>query len=335
MNEWIQFALFFLAITGALLALMALLGRRRSGREDRLRLDEEPPGPSDLVFGKMTPALAGQLPMSGRTQGEVQKELRLAGYYRPTAILEYKAVRALLVLLPLFATGAAALLVPPDDVQRVLLFGGIAVGLGYSIPRVYLTLRGRARSREIERALPLAVDLLTLCLTAGQNLLDALRQVSEELHFSHPVVARELAIAQRHASLHSLENAMQQWANRNPIPEVTNLALLLIQSERLGTDAASTLLEFAGNLRVTLRQRAEAQANRTSFWMLFPSVFCFWIAAAIILIAPPYLEFFQYRNQAAQLFKQSRNNITRANETRTPQPPAAEQKGPEQLAPGR
>jgi pilus assembly protein TadC len=309
MNEWIQFGLFFLAVTAVVLGLMILLGRRR--REDRLRSDED--GPDELVFGPITPALAGQVPMSGRSQSEVQKELHLAGYYRPTAVLEYTAVRALLVLVPLFATGAVALLVPDDEVQRVLLFGCLAVGLGYSLPRVYITMRARARSRQIERSLPLAVDLLTLCLTAGQNLLDALSQVSSELSFSHPILARELAIAQRHASLHSLENAMQQWANRNPIPEVTSLALLLIQSERLGTDAASTLLEFASNLRVTLRQRAEAQANRTSFWMLFPSVFCFWIAAAIILIAPPYLEFFQYRNQAAQLFKQSRMNINRAN----------------------
>jgi tight adherence protein C len=193
------------------------------------------------------------------------------------------------------------------------------------LPRVYLTARARSRARQIERALPLTIDLLTLCLSAGQNLLDSLRQVSEELRFSHPVVAGELAIAQRHAALHSLENAMKQWADRTPIPEVTNLALLLIQSERLGTDAAGTLLEMSNNLRVSLRQRAEAQANRTSFWMLFPSVFCFWVAAAIILITPPYLQFFQYRQQAAQLFNQSRNNISRANALTMPASNRAEE----------
>jgi tight adherence protein C len=208
----------------------------------------------------------------------------------------------------------AIVLVPPAEITRALGFGLLAVGLGYSLPRVYLHVRGRARARQIERGLPLAIDLLTLCLSAGQTLLAALRQVSEELQFSHPVLAQELAIAHQQAELHSLEQAMKQWADRAPVPEVTNIALLLIQSERLGTDAASTLLELASNMRTSLRQRAEAQANRTSFWMLFPSVFCFWVAAAIILIGPAYLEFFEYRQQAAQFFNQSRKNIDRAND---------------------
>src|SRR4029077_5026266 len=110
-----------------------------------------------------------------------------------------------LVLLPLLATGASALLAPTQEVTRVLEFGAVATALGFSLPRVYLNFRGRSRARQIERALPLAIDLLTLCLSAGQNLLAALKQVSEELHFSHPVLAQELAIAHRQAELHSLE----------------------------------------------------------------------------------------------------------------------------------
>jgi len=322
MNEWILFSGFFVAVTGMVLGLLLLLRRRKGSGQDRLRPgdDSDTDEPAELALGPMTPALAGQLPMTARGRTDLQKELRLAGFYGPAALVEYTAIRALLVLLPLLATGAVALLVPPGEVGRALLVGGIAVGLGYSLPRVYLTARSRTRGRQIARALPLAVDLLTLCLSAGQNLLAALRQVSEELHFSHPALARELAISHRQAALHSLEHAMKQWADRVPVPEVTNLALLLIQSERLGTDAAGTLLELANNMRVSLRQRAEAQANRTSFWMLFPSVFCFWIAAAIILIGPPYLEFFQYRQQAAQLFNQSRKNISRANDLTIPAP---------------
>jgi pilus assembly protein TadC len=267
-----------------------------------------------MVLGSMTPVLAVQLPGTAASRESLRKDLRLAGFYHSAALVEYTAVRALLVLVLLLLTGVIALLAPSADVMRILGLGLLGAGLGYSLPRVYLTVRGRARAWQIERGLPLAIDLLTLCLSAGQTLLAALRQVSEELRFSHPVLAQELAIANRQAELHSLEQAMKQWADRAPVPEVTNVALLLIQSERLGTDAASTLLELASNMRISLRQRAEAQANRTSFWMLFPSVFCFWVAAAIILIGPAYLEFFQYREQATQLFDQSRKNIDRANE---------------------
>jgi tight adherence protein C len=324
MNEWIQFGLFLVAVSGAVITLLALVLRWGASQEQRLREDEDDDAPISST----------QFTASKRAPTDLQQELRLAGFYRPTAILEYTAVRALLVLLPLLGGGAAALIAPPPDVLRILLVTAIGAGLGYSLPRVYLTARARTRARQIERALPLIIDLLTLCLSAGQNLLDSLRQVSEELRFSHPAVASEVAIAQRHAALHSLEHAMKQWADRTPIPEVTNLALLLIQSERLGTDAAGTLLEMSNNLRVSLRQRAEAQANRVSFWMLFPSVFCFWIAAAIILIAPPYLQFFQYRQQAAQLFNQSRININRANDQARPAANKADEVSLP-LAPGR
>jgi pilus assembly protein TadC len=317
MNEWVQFGLVFLVVTAVALALVMLVQRRNARAQERLRrAQEDPEGdhPQELILGSMTPALAGQIPMTAKGKSELQRELWLAGYYRPVAFMEYAAVRALLVLLPLLATGVALLLVPSNQFTRVLTIGALAVLLGYSLPRVYLYFRGRARARQIERGLPLAIDLLTLCLTAGQNLLAALKQVSEELAFSHPALARELAIAHRQAELHSLEQAMKQWADRVPVPEVKNLALLLVQSERLGTDAASTLLELSNNMRATLRQRAEAQANRTSFWMLFPSVFCFWVAAAIILVGPPYLEFFHNREKSAQFFNQSRKIIDGAND---------------------
>src|SRR5947199_155460 len=83
------------------------------------------------------------------------------------------------------------------------------------------------------------------------DLLAALRQVGRELRFSHPVLSRELMIAHQHAQLHSLESAMKLWADRAGTPEVTNLSLILVQSEQLGTDAATTLTEMSNNLRTT------------------------------------------------------------------------------------
>jgi tight adherence protein C len=128
------------------------------------------------------------------------------------------------------------------------------------------------------------------------------------------VLAQELAITHQQAELHSMEHALKQLSDRVRIPEVNNLSLLLIQSEKLGTDTSASLLEMASHFRTTARQRVEAQANRASFWMLFPSVFCFWIAAAIILIGPPYLEFVQFRQRAAHDFNQSRRNVEIANQ---------------------
>lgn len=313
MLEWIQFVGIALGIT-SLTFIMATLLLRRSPRDGRLpETDDEVNPTSNLVLGEFTTALSTPAPSYREKAPELAQELRSAGFYRPSAVLEYRAVRNLLVLLALLATGSLALLVPQEQMLLVLA-GGLAITvLAFSLPRVYIALRSRSRSRAIERGLPLAIDLLILCLTAGQNLLSALLLVARQIRRNHPVLAQELTIAHQQAELHSLEQALHQWADRVRLPEVRNLVMLLIQSERLGADAAVTLTELAHNFRITARQRAEAAANRTSFWMLFPSVTCFWVAGAIILIGPAYLEYFQYQRRAAEMVNQSMQTIHKAS----------------------
>ncbi len=321
MNEWIQFGGVFLAIS-ALAFVVMMLFQRRAVRDPEQVLespdvgDESPE--NELVLGNYTTALSGTPQKPGSKSIDLQQDLRSAGYYRPTAVVEYRAVRNLLVLMAVLLAGALALLVVDGQVLPVLIGGMVLAVLAFSVPRVYLLIRGRARSREIERGLPLAIDLLILCLSAGQNLLGALLQVARQIRNSHPVLAQELTIAHQQAELHSLGHALTQWADRVRLPEVKNLVMLLIQSEKLGADAASTLSELATNFRTNSRQRAEAQANRISFWMLFPSVFCFLVASAIVLIGPAYLEYFQYQKEALRLIDQSQRRVSQTTPSDVP-----------------
>lgn len=313
MSENTILGLIALGIAAGLFPLLLMSFRRRPDTDREL--DETAQSLSDdTVLGGLTEPLAG----GRRKNDELRQLLVAAGYYKPSAPLEFRALRTVLTLAPLFFAGSLALLVDQALMPRVLIFGFVASLLGFSLPRVYVGMRRRSRGREIARGLPLAIDLLTLCLSSGQNILDSFRQVSRQMQKTHPELSRELAITQRHIEMHSLDVAMKQWADRVQVPEVSNLALLLVQSEKLGTDTADTLVELATNFRATSRQRAEAAANRTSFWMLFPSVSCFWVAAAIILIGPAYLEFFDYRQRSQSLFTETRRNLDRANNVRQP-----------------
>ena len=199
----------------------------------------------------------------------------------------------------------------------------MAALLGYSLPRLYLQMRGKARGRAISSGLPFAVDLLALCMTSGQNMLAALRWVSRDLHHSYGVLASELEITCRQAELLSVVSALDNLADRVRLPAVQDLALILTQSERLGTNTANALLEFAAGLRLTLRQRAEAQANRTSFWMLFPTLFCFWIGAAILLFGPIYYDFWLQRRLGMELIKEAAGNVKGVNSPGSPNPSPA------------
>jgi pilus assembly protein TadC len=301
MYEWIGMAIVFVVVAGLCFSVLQVGARRRHQLESRLA-----PGTSvtdsvsdpNLVLGGLTPALAAQVPMTLTHQAALQQELRDAGYYRPTAMMEYAAIRAVLVILPLLFAGVALTMVPEHRILMVALLGLVGAMLGYSLPRAYLNYRARWRGRQIERGLPVAVDLLTLGLTAGQNILTSFKRVSWELRHSFPILSKELQIVSSQADLRSLEYALHELAGRVRVPEVRTLALILAQSERLGTDIVATLLEFASNFRVTLKQRAEAHANRVSFWMVFPSLFCLWIPAAVLLVGPAFFEFWHRRDAA-------------------------------------
>jgi tight adherence protein C len=287
------------AAAGYLVVRLILMARTEQAKRRE-------PAPPD----RLAPDLAAALPSLRDTRQDLQKLLWTAGYYRPSALTEYLAIRAVLFVGLLVGTALVCLAVEPSQIPVVALFGVAGAVLGYSLPRLVLGAQATARARRLVRALPTAMDVIGLCLTAGQNLLGSLEQTGKELAGPYPDMADELLIVQQQANMHSLEQALTQWANRLDVPEIRSLCLLLVQSERLGTDMVNTLLEVADSQRVLLRQKAEAQANRSNFWMLFPTLFCLWIASAIILVGPVYLEFWSYRrDQMGTLIRDARAQV--------------------------
>src|SRR5262245_26580208 len=240
MSEWIYLVALFALIFGlSFLILQAGAVQRRRQERHLVPESDEP----ELVLGPITPAIAAQSPMTPKTRAALEKELREAGFYRPTALMEYAAIRAALVLVPVLAAGLLALVVERDAVQTVLVWGLVVAILGYSLPRLYLNYLGRVRKREIEKGLPVAVDLLALGVSGGQNILTALHGVTREIRAAYPTLADELEIVRAQAGLNTLPHALQQFADRVALPEVSTLAVLLSQGERLGTDIGASLME--------------------------------------------------------------------------------------------
>jgi tight adherence protein C len=299
--EYLALALIFLLVFAFTFGGFWLLSRGTRQVEQRLR-DSTGSDPSlgstpELLLGDLTPALAEQIPMNEGDRADLQRELRTAGYYRPTALMEYAALRMLLVILPLVGAGVLALFSEENSTAMWIWVGGIVLAiLGYSLPRVYLYYRGQARMHAIERGLPTAIDMLTLCLGAGLNVLLSLRRVAQELHGAYPVLASELEIVSRQAELRTLEFALAQFADRVGLPQVRNISVILSQSENLGTDAVSVLREYADNMRINMRQRADEIANKAPFKLLFPA-YLLAFGAGILLISPTVLQFVKFHKE--------------------------------------
>lgn len=317
MFQGLVLSLAFVAVAGLTLGVYAwLLERRRLALLRDVHAEEShglPSAEEVMILGGMTPALAGHSPIGESKRPAIQQELREAGFYHKNALTEFQAIRAVLIFAPIVVAGLLGLAARREDIPRIAMFGAVLAVLGFSIPRLFIHYRARVRAQQIERGLPIAVDLLNLGLTGGQNLGASLALVSKELQNAYPVLAEELSILREHAELSSFSRALHQFAERTNVPDVRTLAMVLTQSERLGTDLSAGLLEYSSNMRTTLRHRAEAQANRANFWMLFPTILCLWIPAVIVLFGPVYHDFWSRRQETSQLLNQSRNDMKKAN----------------------
>lgn len=326
MQETILLVLVALFAGGLTFMAYQALVRRRTRVEARL---EATPGsdPSsgstpELVLGDLTPALATQIPMSEEGRSQLQRDLRAAGLYRPTALMEYAAVRAVLTILPLIIGGTAALLWTETAAAAVKVWLGaiIAAMLGFSLPRIYLYLLGARRKRVIERALPTAIDMITLCLSAGLNVINSLSRVADELAPAHPELAMELQLVRRQSELRSLEFALVQFAERVDLPQLRNIAVILTQSEKLGTDGVSVLREYSDNMRIYMKQQAEALANRSPLKMLIPA-FMMFLGLIILVLTPMAMEIAEFRRE--NLLGDTTQGALELLQTPPPVPPPA------------
>lgn len=320
--EYGVIALVFLLSGGVVLYIHYLLGSRSRRIEQRL-LDEDDDELSmvrpRMLLGDLTPALAAQIPFTQDDRDLLLKELRMAGFYRPTALLDYGALRWVLTIVPLVAACVLALFVETNQQAIYCWIGGVVLAmLGYSLPRIYVFYRGRSRGYAIERGLPVAVDMLILCLSAGLNVMTSLQRVVKELYLAHPILAFELDIVRRQADLRTLDFALMQFAERTNLANVRNLAVILAQSENLGTDALATLREYADSMRTNIRQRADEMANNAPFKLLFPA-YLMALGAAVLIISPTVLEFNSFResNLIQEMNLEARKAVTEEPTTTT------------------
>jgi tight adherence protein C len=273
--------------------VMGMLLVRLSQDPIRARLESLAKGDGMPPSAGIWEGLATQLPQTRLDNGILDREIRRAGLYKPTSRVEFLGLRNGLVVLALFAGGVGAVAYGPREPQMAyyaILAGLVLALLAWGIPRLVLQYMGRVRVRAINESLPFAMDMLTMTMEGGLTMRDALYHVSRELFFAHPAMAVELLIIRRHAELSSLDNAFDQFAKRVDTPEVTSLAALIRQGQRLGTDVVGSINEFADSVRLKRRQTADARSSRAAVQMLFPLTLLMVPAVMIILWGPAILE---------------------------------------------
>lgn len=213
--------------------------------------------------------------------------LQHAGYRSASALQMYWAIRLLLPLLLLVATVLALPLVTLPSLTTGLMAAGIAVGLGWLAPAMFVERRRNARQLRLRTAFPDALDLMVVCVESGLALPQAIERVAEELAVSHGELAEELAMvnAEIRAGISS-SAALAHLAERTGLEDIRGLVSLLAQSIRFGTSVADTLRIYADEFRDRRTQAAEEQAAKIGTKLVFPLIFCLWPSFFLVAIGP-------------------------------------------------
>lgn len=149
--------------------------------------------------------------------------------------------------------------VSSQQMMMFILGPGIA---GYYLPRYWVNKRIKARQTEITQGFPDALDMMLVCVEAGQSLDQSIIRVGKESRAGYPALADEFdLIANEVKAGKDRKDVMRDMAERCGIPDVASFVTTLIQSATFGTSIAEALRVYSAEMRDKRVMRAEEKAN--------------------------------------------------------------------------
>jgi tight adherence protein C len=223
-------------------------------------------------FGRYTPSgtmqrLTQQLTIAGNPFGLEAREY----FGISMAALALGAVVSIILAVQGFEGVAAFIAIVP-------------VALGYLLPRMWLQSKAKGRQDSIRKGLPDALDMLSVCASAGLGFDQSLQRVSEHwrtpigLEFGRLISEIEMGVTRR--------DALRNMANRLEVAELSSFVAFMIQSEQLGMSVLEVLHAQADQMRVERRFRAQEQAQKIPTKMIFPMALFIFPALLAIIMGP-------------------------------------------------
>jgi tight adherence protein C len=203
-------------------------------------------------------------PADAERRSAMRERLMRAGYYSGAAVGLYFLARIALGV----AAGAITALVLPllaarIDPLGIVIFSAAAALIGYSLPLYWLLRRTQVREEALRDGFPDTLDMLLVCVEAGQALDAALARVATEVAQAHPVLAEELAIVGHELRAgKGRSEVLRDFARRAGIEDISAFITLLIQSDQFGTSIGDALRVYAREMRQKRLMRAEEKANK-------------------------------------------------------------------------
>lgn len=234
--------------------------------------------------------------------GSVKTELVQAGYMHPSAVSMYFGTRIVLAV----GMGLAGLLLSPAFLGTITPDTAILVTIimclgGYFFPQLFVKKRRKTRMRLIQEGFPDALDLLLVCVEAGQGLDAAIAQVGGEIDKAHPILAEQFRLvgAELRAG-RSRQDALRSLGRRTGVEDVRTLVSLLVQSDELGTSISQALRVHAFEMRATRILRAEEKAHKIPVKLAFPLMLGLIPVVLLVTLTPAIIKMIEFLLPALQ-----------------------------------
>lgn len=174
--------------------------------------------------------------------------------------------------------------------QQTLMYTLGPGGVGYMLPKYWVTKRLQQRQEEIEQGFPDSLDMMLTCVEAGQSMDQAILRVAREIKASYPALAQEYEIvSQQMKAGRDKPSVLGDMAERCGVQDISSFVTVLIQSQSFGTSIADALRVYANEMRDKRVMRAEEKANKLPTKMTLSTMMFTVPPLLIILVGPSVL----------------------------------------------
>jgi len=229
-------------------------------------------------------------PQDEEEYSAIRLKLLQAGYPSKTAVRTYHFLQFILGVGLLAAGTLYAMTLGATDDQTTskmvltILIPGI---IGYMFPKYWVTKRQQKREEEIINGFPDALDMMLVCVEAGQSLDQSIIRVAEEIRAGFPALADEFSIvSQEMKAGKDRISVLRDMSERVGVTDVASFVTVLIQSATFGTSVADALRVFSAEMRDKRVMRAEEKANKLPTKMTLATMMLTLPPLLIILIGP-------------------------------------------------
>jgi tight adherence protein C len=170
--------------------------------------------------------------------------------------------------------------------KRFMLIAASLIG-SYKAPDIFLSNKITKRTKEIQKGLPDALDLLVICAEAGLTVDASFHRVARELGKAYPELGDEFALtAIELGFLSERRQAFENLAGRVKLDAVKGVVTTMIQTEKYGTPLASALRVLSAEFRNDRMMRAEEKAARLPAIMTVPLILFILPVLFVVILGP-------------------------------------------------